>query len=98
MLYEPVYSLACQVYNRINDLFDLSDDRIESNKELLLMFAHVFTLFNSTLTEKFKIQHEMEEFKEAFEQQKFLNTREKENVNCLKEKLEEYEGRSKNLI
>ena len=94
MLYEPVYTLACQVYNRINDLFDLSDERIESNKELLLMFAHVFTLFNTTLGEKFKAQHEMEDYKDRYKQQLFLNTREKENVNRLKEKLEEYEAQN----
>ena len=92
MLYEPVCTLACQVYNRINDLFDLSDDRIESNKELLLMFAHVFTLFNSTLAEKQRFQHEMEDYKDRYKQQQFLNTRERENVNRLKEKLEEYES------
>lgn len=94
MLYEPVYTLACQVYNRINDLFDLSDDRIENNKELLLMVAHVFTLFNSTLGEKFKLQSEMEDYKDRFRQQQFLNTRERENVNRLKEKLEEYEAQN----
>ena len=94
MLYEPVYSLACQVYNRINDLFDLSDERIESNKELLLMFAHVFTLFNTTLGEKCKAQQEVEDYKDRYKQQQFLNTRERENVNRLKEKLEEYEAQN----
>lgn len=94
MLYEPVYTLACQVYNRINDLFDLSDERIESNKELLLMFAHVFTLFNTTLGEKFKAHNEMEDYKDRYKQQQFLNTRERENVNRLKEKLEEYEAQN----
>ena len=94
MLHEPVYTLACQVYNRINDLFDLSDDRIESNKELLLLFAHVFTLFNTTLGEKNKAQHDMEDYKDRYKQQLFLNTREKENVNRLKDKLEEYEAQN----
>src|SRR5699024_11077558 len=76
------------------DLFDLSDERIESNKELLLMFAHVFTLFNTTLGEKCKAQQEVEDYKDRYKQQQFLNTRERENVNRLKEKLEEYEAQN----